>query len=85
MNSSTMSEIRQDRDLDISGETCPMTFVHVRLALDRMQAGEVLRVTLRGDEPRRNIPRTVLEQGHAIVREREAPDGTATLWIRKGG
>ncbi|MEY3731735.1 MAG: hypothetical protein RLZZ57_2491, partial [Pseudomonadota bacterium] len=32
-----------------------MTFVLVRLALDQMKPGEILEITLRGAEPRRNI------------------------------
>jgi len=30
--------------IDITGEVCPMTFVRTKLALERMHAGEVLRV-----------------------------------------
>ncbi|NVN12548.1 sulfurtransferase TusA family protein, partial [Nguyenibacter vanlangensis] len=37
--------------LDITGETCPMTFVRTRLALDRLPAGGRLRVRLRGAVP----------------------------------
>jgi tRNA 2-thiouridine synthesizing protein A len=72
-----------DRQIDITAETCPMTFVRTRLALDRMQAGETLLVRLRGDEPRRNIPRTAAEQGHAVLLQQELPDGTILLLLRK--
>ncbi len=60
-----------------------MTFVRTRLALDRMQAGQVLRLRLKGEEPRRNVPRTAAEQGHAVLRHDAQPDGTDLLWIRK--
>jgi len=72
-------------EIDITRETCPMTFVRTRLALDRMSAGQVLRVRLVGDEPRRNVPRTATEQGHAVLRQDPEPDGTVLVWIRKGG
>lgn len=71
--------------LDITRDSCPMTFVRTRLALDRMAAGEVLLVLLRGDEPRRNVPRTAEEQGHQVLGMEEAADGAARLLIRKGG
>ena len=71
--------------LDITGETCPMTFVRVRLALDRLAPGEVLEVLLRGDEPRRNVPRTAVEQGHAILAEDHQPSGVTRLLLRRGG
>jgi len=73
-----------DQELDITRDLCPMTFVRTRLALDRMPAGQVLRVRLKGDEPRRNVPRTATEQGHAVLAQRE-DDGALLLWIRKGG
>ncbi len=85
MGSCPTQETIHQREVDITGETCPMTFVRTRLALDRMQPGEVLRVRLKGDEPRRNVPRTATEQGHAILHQDPQPDGTVLVWIRKGG
>lgn len=85
MNPATDEEQTHDRELDITNETCPMTFVRTRLALDRMQPGQVLRLRLRGDEPRRNVPRTATEQGHAVLSATEAADGVLALLIRKKG
>lgn len=61
-----------------------MTFVRTRLALDRMASGQTLLVRMRGEEPRRNIPKTAAEQGHAVLGEAEAADGTVLLLLRKG-
>jgi TusA-related sulfurtransferase len=72
------------RVLDITGEICPMTYVRTRLALDRMTSGQVLTVLLSGEEPRRNVPLTAVEQGHAILEEATGPDGITRLVIRKG-
>ncbi len=60
-----------------------MTYVRVRLALDRMLPEQVLLVTLKGEEPLRNVPRTAIEQGHEILRLEPAEDGVNRLWIRK--
>jgi tRNA 2-thiouridine synthesizing protein A len=73
-----------DQELDITGEVCPMTFVRTRLALDRMQPGQILRVRLRGEDPLRNVPRTAREQGHEVLSLENAPDGVATLVLRRG-
>jgi len=73
-----------DLEIDITGELCPMTFVRTRLALDRMQAGQVLLVRLRGEEPRLNVPRTAAEQGHEVLAAENETDGTTVLLIRKG-
>ena len=85
MKTTDVEEQTHDRELDITAETCPMTFVRTRLALDRMQSGQVLRVALRGEEPRLNVPRTAAEQGHAVLAQSQAPDGATLVWIRKAG
>jgi len=79
-----VSTIRETCRLDITRDTCPMTFVRTRLALDRMAPGEVLLVFLRGDEPRRNVPRTAAEQGHDVLATEEDAEGGVRVWIRKG-
>jgi tRNA 2-thiouridine synthesizing protein A len=71
------------RTLDITGEICPMTFVHTRLALDRMASGETLLVLLRGDEPRRNVPRTAAEQGHQVLSQSTGEDGVTRVLLRR--
>ncbi|MFC3124875.1 sulfurtransferase TusA family protein [Pseudoroseomonas globiformis] len=80
-----IKEYAPDNILDITTETCPMTFVRTRLALDRLRGGDVLVVQLRGEEPRRNIPQTAEEQGHTVLQQQEMPDGSLRLSIRKGG
>ncbi|MBB2204000.1 sulfurtransferase TusA family protein [Gluconacetobacter takamatsuzukensis] len=57
----------ENASLDITGETCPMTFVRTRLALDRLPAGGRLRVRLRGAVPLDNVSRSVRQLGHSIA------------------
>jgi tRNA 2-thiouridine synthesizing protein A len=72
------------REIDITAELCPMTFVRTRLALDRMSPGETLLVKLKGEEPLRNVPRTAVEQGHEVVSLETDPSGISRLLIRRG-
>lgn len=72
-----------DCELDITGETCPMTFVRTRLALDRLAPGQTLRVLLRGEEPVANVPKTAAEQGHTVLAIEEGTDGITRLLLRK--
>jgi tRNA 2-thiouridine synthesizing protein A len=74
---------RADHTLDITGEICPMTFVRTRLALDRMMPGQTLLVTLRGEEPRRNVPASAAALGHAVLGQEDGPDGVTRLWLRR--
>ena len=61
-----------------------MTFVRVRLALDRLQPGDLLQIRLRGEEPAHNVPRTLIEQGHTVISQTDEPNGTVALMVRKG-
>jgi TusA-related sulfurtransferase len=44
-----------------------MTFVRVRLMLDKMPSGDCLEVLFNGEEPARNLPRSAIELGHTIL------------------
>ncbi|MBY0338018.1 MAG: sulfurtransferase TusA family protein [Acetobacteraceae bacterium] len=79
-----VSEAEPMHHLDISTETCPMTFVRMRLLLDRLPAGAVLDVRFRGEEPRRNLPRAAAEQGHTVLALEDLADGLGRLVLRKG-
>ncbi|HET6306386.1 MAG TPA: sulfurtransferase TusA family protein [Rhodopila sp.] len=72
------------RQIDITRDICPMTFVRTRLALDRMAPGEVLLVVLKGEEPLRNVPRSATEQGHEVLSLETDAAGISRLLIRRG-
>ncbi len=72
------------REIDITRDVCPMTFVRTRLALDRMAPGETLLVRLKGQEPLRNVPRTAAEQGHEVLSLETDEDGISRLLLRRG-
>ncbi len=74
-----------DRELDITRELCPMTFVRTRLALDGMTPGQTLLVRLKGEEPLRNVPRTAKDQGHEVLKLETGDDGVTLLLLRRGG
>lgn len=63
-----------------------MTFVKTKLAIERMHAGQVLDVRLRGEEPLDNVPRSVREHGHEVVSlvpEHPGTDTAYRLLVRK--
>ncbi|MDE1883453.1 MAG: sulfurtransferase TusA family protein [Rhodospirillales bacterium] len=75
---------KHDKAIDITAETCPMTYVRTRLALDVMETGQILLVRLKGEDPLRNVPRAAADQGHELLDLLEQPDGTHVLVIQKG-
>lgn len=72
-----------DATLDITRDICPMTFVRTRLALDRLSPGQTLLVLLRGEEPRRNVPRSAREHGHKVLAEQAGTDGVVRLLLER--
>ena len=70
-----------DSSVDITGEHCPMTYVRVKLALERLAPGKILEVWLQGEEPLRNVPKSVREDGHEVL-SLEAAGGKSRLLIR---
>jgi TusA-related sulfurtransferase len=70
--------------LDITGEACPMTYVRTKLRLEALAPGEVLEVLLRGEEPKRNVPRSAREEGHSVLSLEPAGAGVWRLLIRRG-
>ncbi|MDH5747759.1 MAG: sulfurtransferase TusA family protein [Rhodospirillales bacterium] len=74
-NDKTLTNI--DFVIDITEDVCPLTFVKTKLQLERMSAGQILEVRLRGREPLENVPRSVTQQGDTVL-SLEALDGTSS-------
>jgi TusA-related sulfurtransferase len=64
--------------LDITGLTCPMTWVRTKLELERLAPGEVLTVACPGGEALENVPRSASEAGHEV-----SVDGTIVRIVRR--
>ena len=69
--------------LDITSETCPMTFVKVKLQLARMEPGEQLEVLLNEGEPLENVPRSCEEQGFQVLSVEPTDNNRYLVLIRK--
>ena len=79
------SPVAADAALDVTSDICPMTYVRVRLSLDRLDPGQTLAVRLRGEDAARNVPASAHRQGHAILSQTVDGDGATLLLLRKGG
>lgn len=74
-----------DDRVDITDVNCPVTFVKTKVALEELDDGQILQVHLNDGEPVQNVPRSVEEEGHLILRLDDNQDGTYELYIRKVG
>jgi len=73
-----------DAAIDITRDVCPITYVRTRLALERLQVGQILAVKLKGAEPAENVPRSAFEQGHEVLLIEAQPDGSTLVVLRRG-
>jgi TusA-related sulfurtransferase len=71
-----------DAELDLRGVICPYNFVKTKLKLEAMQGGQVLLVHLDEGDPIRNVPRSVSDDGHAILSQ-ELVDRSYRVMIKK--
>lgn len=63
------ADVQADAELDLRGVICPYNFVKTKLKLETMGAGQVLAVILDDGEPIRNVPRSVSDDGHTVLRQ----------------
>lgn len=80
-----MEKERIDDRLDLKGVSCPINFVKTKVKLEKMQDGQILEVIIDDGEPLHNVPRSIKEEGHKIIKVEKLPDDSFRLLIKKGG
>lgn len=78
-------EFKIDDSVDITDVVCPTTFVKAKVALEELDEGQVLAVRMNDGEPVQNVPRSIKEEGHQILKLLNNNDGTYTLIVKKVG
>jgi tRNA 2-thiouridine synthesizing protein A len=56
-------------ELDLRGVICPYNFVKTKLKLESLESGDQLRVLLDEGEPIRNVPQSITNEGHQILKQ----------------
>ena len=56
-----------NREIDLRGDVCPLTFAKTKIALEEMAIGQVLRVALDYEPAIRNVPRSVTMYGDQVI------------------
>ena len=75
--------IRIDDTVDITDKVCPLTFVKAKVAIDELEEGEVIAIRMNDGEPVQNVPRSIKEEGHQILKLVNNEDGTYNLIVKK--
>ncbi len=78
-------EEKVDKSLDLKGVLCPINFVKTKIKLEEMEEGQILEIFLDGGEPMQNVPRSIKEEGHKIIKVEKLNNDVFRFLIRKEG
>jgi TusA-related sulfurtransferase len=76
-------EYEINETVDITDVVCPVTFVKAKVALEELDVGQILSIRMNDGEPVQNVPRSIKEEGHKILKLIDNGDGTYNLIVRK--
>ena len=80
-----MADFQIDDYVDITDVVCPTTFVKAKVALEELDEGQILSIKMNDGEPVQNVPRSIKEEGHKILKLTDNGDGTYNLIVEKVG
>ena len=78
-----MADYEIDDTVDTTDVVCPVTFVKAKVALEELDDGQILAIRMNDGEPVQNVPRSIKEEGHQILKLNTNDDGTYTLIVKK--
>lgn len=78
-----MADFEITDTVDITDVVCPVTFVKAKVALEELDNGDILSIHMNDGEPVQNVPRSIKEEGHQILKLITNDDGTYDLIVRK--
>ena len=74
-------EFNIDDTVDITDVVCPTTFVKAKVALEELDDGQIISIHMNDGEPVQNVPRSIKEEGHQILKLINNEDGTYDLIV----
>lgn len=77
------AEKKQYRVKDLRGVQCPINFVKAKLFLEPLPAEEIVDFYLDQGEPIKNVPRSLENEEHEIIKNEKQPEGHYLLRVKK--
>ena len=78
-----MADYTIDERVDITDVVGAMTFVEAEVAMEELEVGQVLAVTMNDGEPVQNVPRSFKEEGQRVLKLIDNENGTYDLIVKK--
>jgi len=76
-------DIKVDKTVDLRGQVCPYTFVRSKLAIEKMNIGEVLEVILDHQPAVVNVPKSMENEGQKVLKIDQTGEKEWHLFVRK--
>ncbi len=76
-------EFKIDKTIDIKGQVCPYTFVRSKLAMEKMNVGEVLEIILDHRQAIENVPRSMENEGQKVLKVEQTGEKEWRIVVRK--
>ena len=67
--------------LDITMDSCPITFVKTKIALEKLKAGQSLEVHINAGEALEGLPNSLKELGFTITKKKKLANNSFSLHI----
>jgi len=75
--------IKIDKTIDIRGQVCPYTFVRSKLAIEKMNVGEVLEIVLDHKAAVENVPKSMENEGQKVLVVEQTNEKEWRIVVRK--
>lgn len=76
-------DIKVDKTIDIRGQVCPYTFVRSKLAIEKMNVGEVLEIILDHKAAVENVPKSMENEGQKVLVVEQTGEKEWRIVVRK--
>lgn len=70
-------------ELNLKGEICPMTFVKTKLAIERLNSGERIKVIFNSSEAKINVPKSLKELNYKVIAINDIDENNFYIVIEK--
>ena len=77
------SDVKADKTLDIKGQVCPYTFVRSKLAIEKMELGQVLEIVTDHKPASENVPRSMENEGQKVLAIEQIGEKEWHILVRK--
>lgn len=76
-------DFKIDKTVDLRGQVCPYTFVRSKLAMEKMNLGEVLEIILDHKPAVENVPKSMENEGQKVLKIEQTGEKEWHLVFRK--